>query len=232
MTSTTKLGIMMGMLLAAGCSSGNSASNGNNNNADSGTEDSGDNGDAGDDGPTSNCIYPSGPYGTTVGKVIDPSLTWQGFVPGATTVSTIKITDLYDCDGSKGINAIVLDDGAQWCVACQSVAPSIPDWMSPKGENWTKLGVGYLNLITQNNDYEPATITIAQQWRTMFNLTPIFVVADPNFSFPASGLPHSMLADPRTMKIVRDMDTDTLNADGSDPQVTDLAKKNAVVDGG
>jgi hypothetical protein len=233
MTSTTKLGIMMGMLLAAACSSGNSATNGSS--SDSGTGDAGDNADAedADDGPTGNCVYPSGPYGTAVGKVIDPSLTWQGYVPGATTVTTIHITDFYDCDGSKGVNAIVLDDAAQWCVYCQQLAPYIPTWMSSKGENWTKLGVGYLNLVTQNNDYEPATITVAQQWRSMFNLSPIYVVADPNFTFPASGLPHTLLADPRTMKVVADMDGDSLNADYSDPKVTALAKKNAVApDGG
>jgi hypothetical protein len=230
MNSMTKLGTLMALLLAAGCSSKAA----NETSTDSGTEEgSVDASDEGDAEDASGCVYPAGPYGTAVGKVIDPSLTWQGYVPGATTVSTIKITDFYDCDGSKGINALVLDDGAQWCVACQSIAPYIPKWMSPQGENWTKLGVGYLNLITQNNDYEPATITIAQQWRTMFGLTPINVVADPNFTFPASGLPHTLLADPRSMKIVRDMDNDSLNSDYSDPQVTDLAKKNAVApDGG
>ena len=60
----------------------------------------------------------------------------------------------------------------------------------------------------------------------MFGLSSIYVVADPSFTFPASGLPHTLLADPRTMKVLRDMDNDPLNADDSDPQVTTLAKKN------
>jgi thiol-disulfide isomerase/thioredoxin len=232
MKSMTKIGTLMAMLLAAGCSSKAASETSTDSGTEGGSVDASDDADADD---ASGCVYPSGPYGTDVGKVIDPSYVWQGFVPGSSTVSTIKITDLYDCDGSKGINAIVLDDGAQWCVACQSIAPYVPTWMSSKGENWTKLGVAYVNLITENNDYEPASITVAQQWRTMFDLTPIYVVADPNFTFPASGLPHSLLADPRTMKIVDDLDNDpesTLNSDGSDPKVTALAKKNAVADGG
>ena len=32
----------------------------------------------------STCVYPSGPYGTSVGKVLDPKLSWQGFVDGST----------------------------------------------------------------------------------------------------------------------------------------------------
>jgi len=231
MTSTTKLGTLMAILLAAGCSS---SSNGATADAGAAAEDSSVNADADTDadeaeaGPANGCVYPSGPYGTAVGKVPDPSMTWQGFAPGATTVSTLKITDLYDCDGSRGINAIVIDSAAQWCVACQYYAPYIPTWMSPKGDNWTALGVQYLNLIIQDNADDPGTVTTAQQWRDQFKLTSIYVVADPTDSFPTNSLPNELLIDPRTMKIVHDLSTDTsLNNDGSDPTVTALAKKNA-----
>jgi hypothetical protein len=242
MTSTMKLGTLMAALLAAGCSSSSNGASGGNG-ADSGggaTEDSGapldadTDADADDAAPTG-CVYPSGPYGVTVGKVLNPDLQWQGFVPGATTASTVKITDLYDCDGSKGLNAIVVDSAGQWCVACQGIAQEIPTWLSPKGDNYLKLGVQILNLVIQNNDYEPATVTTAQQWRTLFSLTSIYVVADPNDTFPTNALPYELLIDPRTMKVVHDLSTDSeVNADDSDPQVTTLAKKNAgsVVDGG
>jgi len=221
----TKLATLMALLVAAGCSSKSANETSNN---DSGAEDS--SVDASDEGDAAagGCVYPSGPYGITVGKVLDPSLQWQGFAPGATTASTVKITDFYDCDGSKGINALLIDNAAQWCVACQEIAPEIAHWLSPSGENWAKLGVQIEQLIIENNDYEPATITTAQQWRDMFSLTEIYVVADPNTTFPAEQLPHEFLIDPRTMTIVNDLDTDaTLNADGSDPKVTALAKKNA-----
>ena len=137
--------------------------------------------------------------------MLNPDLQWQGFVPNATTPSTVKITDLYDCDGSKGINAIVIDSAGQWCVACQAIVQEVPIWLSPSGDNWTKLGVQILNLVIQNNDYEPATITTAQQWRDQYNLTSIYVVADPNDTFPTNELPYELLVDPRTMKVVHNL---------------------------
>jgi hypothetical protein len=230
MTSTTKLGTLMVILLAAGCSSAsNGASAGGTDAAtsqDTAAPDA--DTDADDAAPSSGCVYPEGPYGVTVGKVLNPDLQWQGFVPGATTASTVKITDLYDCDGSKGLNALVIDSAGQWCVACQGIAQEIPTWLSPKGDNYLKLGIQILNLVIQNNDYEPATVTTAQQWRSLFNLTSIYVVADPNDTFPTDALPYELLIDPRTMKVVHDLSSDTeVNDDDSDPAVTTLAKKNA-----
>jgi len=231
MTSTMKLGTLMAALLAGGCSS--SSNSGAPPAGDSGTgatEDTGtvDADTDADDAGTGGCVYPSGPYGVAVGKVLNPDLQWQGFAPGATTASTVKITDLYDCDGSKGLNAIVVDSAGQWCVACQGIAQEIPTWLSPKGDNYLKLGIQILNLVIQNNDYEPATVTTAQQWRTLFSLTPIYVVADPSDTFPTDALPYELLIDPRTMKVVHDLSSDSdQNADDSDPAVTTLAKKNA-----
>jgi hypothetical protein len=231
MTRTTKLGTMVALLLAAGCSSGAKDAPQNDTTADSGADDAATGDDADEAGPTGP-TYPAGPYGVAVGKVLDPTLLWQGFVPNATTASTVKITDLYDPDGSKGLNAIVVDSAGQWCVACQGIAQQIPTWLSPSGDNWSKLGIQILNLVIQNNDYLPATVTTAQQWRDLFKLTSIYVVADPNDTFPTNALPYELLIDPRTMKVVRDLSSDTaVNADGSDPQVTALAKKNAAAPG-
>jgi hypothetical protein len=237
MTSTTKLGIGTAILLAAGLAGGCSSSSNNNNSSGQSTADSGageETGaldadtDAEDSGLPPGCVYPQGPYGVAVGKVLDPTLSWQGYAPNATSPSTIKITDLYDCNGTRGINAIVVDSSGQWCVACQGIAQEIPTWLSSTGDNYTKLGVQILNLVIQNNDYEPATVTTAEQWRTLWKLTSIYVVADPNDTFPTDSLPYELLIDPRTMKVVHDLSTDNeVNNDLSDPQVTALAKKNA-----
>jgi hypothetical protein len=227
MNSTTTLATMIVTLLAAGCSSSKPAAEAP---ADAGTEAAVDvdaTSDADDDAPATGCVYPAGPYGVAVNKVLDPTLQWTGYVPGATTPSTVKITDLYDCDGTKGLNAIVVDSAGQWCVACQGIAQEIPSWLSAKGDNWTKLGVQILNLVIQNNDYEPATVTTAQQWRDLFMLDTIYVVADPSDTFPTNALPYELLIDPRTMKVVHDLSTDsTATADGADPAVATLAKKN------
>jgi hypothetical protein len=177
------------------------------------------------------CTYPAGPYGTNVGEVLDPTLVWQAYAPGATMPSTLKISDLYDCDGTKGINAIVFDTSGQWCVACQYEAQSIPSWMASTGAgagHWTELGVHFVSLIIQNDAYAPATIVTAQQWRTMFSLRSIYVAADPNASLPAVALPHNLLVDPRTMKIHTKLDNDkAAGTPQADPVVAALAKANA-----
>ncbi|MCA9618124.1 MAG: hypothetical protein KC731_03860 [Myxococcales bacterium] len=59
-------------------------------------------------GPTV-CEYPQGPYGVAQGAIVPPNLSWQGYAPGASTPSTISIADLFDCDGSRGIDAIIVD---------------------------------------------------------------------------------------------------------------------------
>jgi hypothetical protein len=179
----------------------------------------------------SECPYPSGPYGTAVGDVLDPTLAWQAYAPGATAPSTLRISDLFDCDGSKGINAVVFDTSGQWCVACQAEAESVPTWMGTTGAgagHWSSLGVRFVTLIIENDAYEPATIVTADQWRTMFELTSIYVAADPNASLPAQALPHNLLVDPRTMKVSRDLDNDNVAGTcEADPAVAALAKKNA-----
>lgn len=218
---------MMALLLAAGCSS---KSQSDTPAPDSGAAEEASTVDAGEDADDTGtgCVYPSGPYGITVDKVLDPSLTWQGYLPNATTASTINIADLYDCTGTKGINAILIDTAGQWCIACQGVAQEIPTWLSASGDNYTGLGVKILNLIIQNNAYEPATITTADQWRTQWALSMIYVTADPNITFPTDSLPNEILVDPRTMKVSRllSADNDQQNNDGSDPYVAELAKKN------
>ena len=216
--------VMMG-LLAAGCSTASTGKSADRPAADSGAAI--DDAAAQVDAAPMGCVYPAGPYGVTVGKILDPSLQWQGFVPNATTPSTVKITDLYDCDGKKGINAIVVDSSGQWCIACQGLARLAPSWFSPKGDNWTKLGVQMITLIIQNNNYEPATLTTAQQWRSLFSLNELYVVADPTETFPSPTLPSQLLVNPRTMKIVHDLSSDTAQtADGADPAVAALATKN------
>lgn len=62
----------------------------------------------GEPGPTE-CEYPAGPYGVAQGQVVPPNLTWQGFAPGSSTAETISIVDFFDCDGSRGIHAVLFD---------------------------------------------------------------------------------------------------------------------------
>lgn len=168
------------------------------------------------------CTYPSGPYGKTQGSVIPPNLTWQGYVQGSSSVSSISAQDLYDCDGRNGINAIVFDESALWCGACQQEASQLSQYM----KTWAPQGVKFVTLIIQNLSGQPANTANAQTWMSQFNLNSVAsVVADPAFSFAHAGnngLPTNILVDPRTMKIVEIME----GFGGMDPQVSQLALKN------
>ena len=168
------------------------------------------------------CQYPSGPYGITMGDVLSPSLSWQGYAAGSSNVTTIKASDYYDCDGSKGINALVLDESATWCGACQQEAMDLPAQISGQ---WGPDGVQFVTLMIEDANSQPATTQTALDWRNQFSLTSIAVVADPNFTFAmngTNGLPTNILVDPRTMKIV----ALTQGYGGADPAVDQLAKMN------
>lgn len=59
-------------------------------------------------GPTE-CVYPAGPYGVGPGQTVPPNLSWNGFAPGSSAATTFTAEDLFDCDGSRGIHAVVVD---------------------------------------------------------------------------------------------------------------------------
>lgn len=149
--------------------------------------------------------YPDGPYGTKGGMVVRADLTWQGYAAGksATAAETIASTDLFDCDGTKGINAIVFDVSAEWCAACQAEAADMKTLLP----QYAALGVKVVTLMVQDAAYQPATLTTASAWKQQYNLRDVSVCADPSFAFQPSGsgsvsLPLEILVDPRTMKIV------------------------------
>ncbi|MBM4358510.1 MAG: hypothetical protein FJ096_10425 [Deltaproteobacteria bacterium] len=55
------------------------------------------------------CVYPAGPYGVSLGKIIPKNLKWQGYLAGGQAQGTLTTEELFDCDGTKGINAILFD---------------------------------------------------------------------------------------------------------------------------
>jgi hypothetical protein len=152
---------------------------------------------------------------------VDPSLTWQGYLPGSTTIATLHATDLFDCDKSRGINAIVFDESATWCGACQQEAGDLEGQMTSA---WKTEGVFFVTLMCQDANGNPATTDTASQWKSAYGLNDIAVVSDPNASFlqNTGGLPTNVLVDPRTMKIVSSSE----GYGGPDPAVDQLAQKN------
>ncbi len=60
--------------------------------------------------PAMKCAYPTtGTPGVDVGNIIPIDRKWQGFLPESTEYSDVSISDFYDCDRSRGIDAIVVD---------------------------------------------------------------------------------------------------------------------------
>jgi hypothetical protein len=152
-------------------------------------------------GPTQ-CQYPAGPYGAAVGHVLPPTLSWQGFPENASQQTTVSITDYFDCDGSKGIHALLLITSATWCGVCQQEADVLE--AETQGQLGA-LGARVITLMIENASYQPATAATAEAWKSNFGLVSSAVVADPEISMatsPSFGTPLEVVVDPRTMKVV------------------------------
>jgi hypothetical protein len=159
-------------------------------------------GDTGTTNPLCANGYPAGPYGVGVGDVLDPTFSWQGYAANATTVSTLTMSDLFDCDGSKGIDALIFDDSAGWCAACEDQAHDEASLMS----QYDQLGIKANTLLIMAAAENAATTATALAWRTTYGLTDVGIYADANFLLEPQnqmtiGLPLTMIVDPRTMKI-------------------------------
>jgi hypothetical protein len=177
--------------------------------------------------PTS-CDYPPGPYGVHTGDLVDAAAVWEGFPAGATVAQTMVPSDYLDCDGSKGIHALLILQSATWCAPCQIEAAALQGKLD---QGWSDLGVAVLTLMVEQQPEQPATVATAQAWKNEFGLSSAAVAADPQFTFdafdfdkhiPHSGFPTQLLVDPRTMKIVVRQDSDI----PLDAQVEQLAADN------
>lgn len=149
----------------------------------------------------------SGPYGTSIGDVVDPSLSWQGYVDDSGQTTTVRLSDYYDCDGSRGVRALVVDESALWCPTCQSQAQTL-EMLAPG--KWKSEGAVLLVLMAQDAQENPATLDTALTWRNEFALTTAAVVADPAWTTKlwggatgeGNGFPTDIVIDPRTFRIV------------------------------
>ncbi len=170
------------------------------------------------------CSVPGSTIGIAAGDQV-PVLHWQGYEASATTLSTVLSEDFHDCDGKKGINAVLVDTSAVWCGPCQTAASRIHDELQG---SWANMGIRVLTLVAQDGFGDPATPETALSWRSRFQLDDTAVGADPAFSFaPATeqtiGLPIEVVVDPRTMQIVDRQEGYT----GDYSTLTDLASQNA-----
>jgi hypothetical protein len=152
--------------------------------------------------------YPSGPYGTSAGAILDPSLAWQGFPEGAkasTDVKKICPSDFYDPDGKKGVRALALGVGAIWCGSCQETESAFADAVDNGGKYQGK-GVHYVELLIEGGAQgTPANIDDAWSSYSQHVLgrtipMTVFDNAAHALQMPG-GIPQVVIVDPRTMKI-------------------------------
>ncbi len=157
-----------------------------------------------DAGTVVTCTYPKGPYGVSTPAVLAPTSSWQGYAANDSSVSTLAMSDLFDCDGSKGIDAIVIDISAGWCAACEDQAHDEAQLTS----TYDSLRIKAVTLLIMDAAEAPATTETALDWRTTYQLADVGIYADPNFLLQPNeqsiGLPISMVVDPRTMKVVEE----------------------------
>ncbi len=77
--------------------------------AASGQAGSGQTGSGASTGAGMDCMWPAGPYGVGQGDTLPSGKSWQGYAAGSTQAGTVALADFYDCDGSRGINAVLFD---------------------------------------------------------------------------------------------------------------------------
>jgi thiol-disulfide isomerase/thioredoxin len=177
------------------------------------------------------CAYPEpvdGIYGKEIGDTVSNVYKWEGYAEGTTDASqssSISIDSYLDCDGSKGINAVMLIESAEWCGNCQTEASQLNSNMQNK---WEAMGIRVLTLMAQKIDSKPADLGTAFTWKSQYNLMSTAVAIDPPISFaPAGGgtigLPLIVVIDPRTMKIVHKQE----GTSSTHPELEALAEQNA-----
>ncbi|MEJ7731103.1 MAG: hypothetical protein WKG00_18045 [Polyangiaceae bacterium] len=134
--------------------------------------------------------------------MLPPTLSWQGFAENTSQAGLVSITDYFDCDGSKGVHALLFITSATWCGVCQQEADVLE--AETQGQ-LAALGAHVITLMIENASSQPATTATAEAWKNAFGLTSSAVVADPEITMatsPSFGTPLEVVVDPRTMKVV------------------------------
>jgi hypothetical protein len=144
------------------------------------------------------CQYPSGSYTGKKGELVAPDAKWTCYAPGQSTTSPLTPADLFDCDGSKGINAILLDVSAEWCEPCQGEAQELNGLYL---DRWKPLKVVAVTLLAEDINGDPPTADVARRWRDTYKLPDIYVCVGPADRLDVMGYPHNSAIDPRTMKV-------------------------------
>jgi hypothetical protein len=139
--------------------------------------------------------------GIKVGDLFPP-LVFDGYETAGAPWSTLRIADLEDPDGARGIRAIVLVVAAEWCGTCRQEVGWLRDAYRTK---YAGEGARFLTVLVQDRNGLPATKRVADDWQSTFAI-PYGVAIDPRLTTVPKNegrlsLPYTYVVDPRTMKI-------------------------------
>jgi hypothetical protein len=157
--------------------------------------------------------YPEGPYGNEEGDIaqnlcfdqawLDPKA--SNFNPAA--FERVCFADFYDPDGDKGIELLMVNTGAVWCVACQvewgggGGEPSLSEHQRARYDR----GFRVLGDLFEDAAENPATEENAVTWAKSFDVDFPFAL-DSTFKMGTfvdrSTQPFNMILDAKTMEIL------------------------------
>ena len=150
-------------------------------------------------------MWPTSNLGVASGQHLPSSLSWEGFAPGDAAVRRVSIDEFYDCDGSRGLDALLLITSQYDCSNCDREAAELTSRLA----GWAAEGLNIAVVSLKIEDPRgamPATIEGARIWRDRHGLTTSYVVYDPRFSLVAAsgsfGTPLQTIVNPRTMQVM------------------------------
>ncbi len=149
------------------------------------------------------CEWPEAPsFGVSQGMTLPDYLQWQGLPENSDESAQISIQDYYDCDGTRGINALFITTSQFGCGACTQEAQELQGKMDG---GWRDMGIHVLTLLLDGPGEATPTIESCLTWKQQYGFVDIAVAPDANFSMvPGSsvGTPQGTIVDPRTMQVV------------------------------
>lgn len=151
--------------------------------------------------------YPSPPYGTVEGAVIEDFrfLGWSQPVAvnyDENRLETVTFAQSYGPNAPKGLRFLVVTSTAVWCAACKL---EYEDFASGRVDEYHARGVEFLGALFEDNDSNPAKPSDLKLWATEYNVNFPFVL-DPALKlgsfFDREATPMEMIVDVSTMQIL------------------------------
>jgi hypothetical protein len=154
-----------------------------------------------------NAGYPSGPYGTEPGSVME-NVCLKGWLEPdrvarvEATLTPAALGSFHDPDGRRNIRLLLINTAALWCSACRVEHETLPKHAAALRNQ----GLVVITALFQGVDGKPATFRDLKVWVEAYD-TNFPILLDPEYSFQgyasASTAPLNLVVDPRTMRILQ-----------------------------